>query len=340
MQTFEAIDNKIKDGIYLWGACTNGIWVLDFCNSHGIKVLGFLDSDAQKHGKIVSGVPCISYQEYIERNDDRVILVTTKHFVSDVLKDYIDDEHFYAFDCWFAQKNESAYRKLSFEDDRSYKTLDAVLLCMIKSNVKELYNVATGKQYFGISPFWGNDNEIFVDLGAYTGETIEQFINSVGGSFNRVYAFEPSEKQYNAMQIRKKRLCEEWAIEPEKIVTEKACVGDKDGYLYLDNSTVSTNDHISDSGTEKVRSETIDTYFKDKDISFLKADIEGAEYGMLKNAETVIRRCRPKLAICVYHRPDDLLNIYNFIDGLNLGYKFRLRHHSCEVTETVLYCYI
>lgn len=340
MCTFDYVKKNIKNGVYLWGAGANGIWVLDFCHDNGINVVGFIDSDTKKHGKIFGGVECISYHEYKERNDNKLVLVVTKHFVNDVLEEHSDDEHFYAFDAWLAQKYDADYRKLVFEDEKSYRTLDAVLACMKNISVKELYDVAEGKQYFCISPFWGKNNETFVDLGAYTGETAEQFINSVGGSFKKIYAFEPSEKQFNAMQIRKKRLCEEWAIEPEKIVTEKCCVGNVNGYLCFDNSTVSTNNRISENGSEQVRSVTIDSYFADKDITFLKADIEGAELEMLKNGEQVIRRCRPKLAICVYHRPDDLLNIYRFVNELGLGYKFKLRHHSCEVTETVLYCYI
>lgn len=72
-------------------------------------------------------------------------------------------------------------------------------------------------------------------------------------------------------------------------------------------------------------------------IDFIKMDIEGAELEALKGAENTIRRDRPKLAISVYHNLHDFWTIPQWIDGLNLGYRFYLRHFTIHHEETVLF---
>lgn len=75
-----------------------------------------------------------------------------------------------------------------------------------------------------------------------------------------------------------------------------------------------------------------------KGVTLIKMDIEGAELRALKGAKDVIMKNRPKLAICVYHRKEHIIEIYQWIKSLNLGYKFYLRHpwrHS--MLDTVLF---
>jgi len=72
-------------------------------------------------------------------------------------------------------------------------------------------------------------------------------------------------------------------------------------------------------------------------IDFIKMDIEGSELSALRGAESTIRRCRPKLAISLYHRSEDFFAIPSWIDSLDLGYRFFLEHYSIHHEETVLF---
>ncbi len=82
----------------------------------------------------------------------------------------------------------------------------------------------------------------------------------------------------------------------------------------------------------------IDTIAKDEGITFIKMDIEGSELEALKGAQNVIINCCPKLAICVYHKSEDLFTIISYIHSISKGkYRYYLRHHSDNLTETVLY---
>jgi len=72
-------------------------------------------------------------------------------------------------------------------------------------------------------------------------------------------------------------------------------------------------------------------------LDFIKMDIEGSELSALQGAETSIRRWQPKLAISLYHRPEDFFSIPLWIDSLGVGYRFFLDHYSIHNEETVLY---
>jgi FkbM family methyltransferase len=72
-------------------------------------------------------------------------------------------------------------------------------------------------------------------------------------------------------------------------------------------------------------------------VDFIKMDIEGAELNALRGAEASIRRHRPKLAISLYHNPEDIETIPRYLSGLGLGYRFYLDHHTIYQNETVLF---
>ena len=75
-------------------------------------------------------------------------------------------------------------------------------------------------------------------------------------------------------------------------------------------------------------------------VDFIKMDIEGSELGALRGAEATIRHWRPKLAISLYHRPEDFFSIPSWIDSLGVGYRLFLEHYSIHHEETVLYAVV
>ena len=90
----------------------------------------------------------------------------------------------------------------------------------------------------------------------------------------------------------------------------------------------------------QVTTVSIDDLVKEKKLArvdFIKMDIEGAELNALKGAEQTIRTFRPRLAISVYHKENDLTEIPEYLNALGLGYKFFLDHFTIHTEETVLF---
>lgn len=89
--------------------------------------------------------------------------------------------------------------------------------------------------------------------------------------------------------------------------------------------------------TIRIQANSIDNICAEDKVTFIKMDIEGSELEALKGAATVIKRDKPRLAICVYHRPEDLYEIPFWIKETVPEYKLYLRHHSDGLCETVIY---
>jgi FkbM family methyltransferase len=92
------------------------------------------------------------------------------------------------------------------------------------------------------------------------------------------------------------------------------------------------------SGERAATSETIDRLRASRGlarIDFIKLDVEGAELEVLRGAEETLHSCRPRLAVAVYHRIEDLVEIPRFLSAL--GYELFLDHVAAGPYETVLF---
>jgi len=173
--------------------------------------------------------------------------------------------------------------------------------------------------------------DIILDIGACFGDTAFWFRKYVGDE-GKIYAFEPV--NYN-LDILKEN------IEKNKItniIPQKLALDDTEGEFQIVGAGGVAK--LSSYGSEKVKVTTIDKFVEDQKIdrvNFIKMDIEGAELSALKGGKNTIKKFKPKLAICVYHKGDDLITIPNYIKSVNKDYKFYLRHNSPWLGETVLY---
>jgi FkbM family methyltransferase len=75
-------------------------------------------------------------------------------------------------------------------------------------------------------------------------------------------------------------------------------------------------------------------------INYIKLDIEGAEMEAILGAKESIMRFKPKLAISLYHKPNDLFEIILYIRKNFPFYSCFLDHYTIHEEETVLYCSI
>lgn len=240
---------------------------------------------------------------------------------------------------------ETVYHQL-LDDECSRKTYLSVLMSRLTCDMAYLREVFVKNQYFEVPEFYGaGTKDIFVDCGAYVGDTLENFIVNRAGLFEKVYSFEPAEKTYKALCKRKRRLLDEWALDEGQIIAEQKIVSDSSGFLaFLCNAAGESSNRIikNDIDAEKrTESVSLDDYFGDKEgkPTFIKADIEGAEMDLIKGARNIIEDSCPLLSICIYHKAEDLYEIPLMLKRLNPGYKMAVRHHMPNYYETVLYCY-
>lgn len=112
------------------------------------------------------------------------------------------------------------------------------------------------------------------------------------------------------------------------------------GALRFNEASLTGSSRITGTGEKEIKVVSIDDMVGDDKVTFIKMDIEGSEMEALDGAKKTIERCKPKLAISIYHREDDLWEIPYYILSKYPWYKIYIRHYSLTVTETVMYATI
>lgn len=186
------------------------------------------------------------------------------------------------------------------------------------------------EQYFDKEFMKPQNNEIFVDAGAFDCDTAIQFISWCNGKYEKIYSFEPDEKNYE--------LCKESIKKNDihQIELVNAGLSDINQTLSFSNEG-SGGSCLVEESNYKVKVVSLDSFLQGKKATFIKMDIEGSELQALKGASETIKNFRPRLAISLYHKPEDIVNIPMYIKSLDENYRFYIRHYSNFGLETVLY---
>lgn len=179
-------------------------------------------------------------------------------------------------------------------------------------------------------------NDVVLDCGACLCDTALFFALATGKG-GQVISFEPIPSN---LAVATKNL----QLNPylaERIVLVEAATGREQGTVdFMDWGPASHRDPREGFPIMTVPITTLDSTVKSYNlprVDFIKMDIEGAELEALQGAEGILRKFRPKLAISLYHRPEDFMQIPAWIHSLKLGYNFFLQHHYVNQFETVLY---
>lgn len=185
-------------GLYLFGAGFIGAWSVGYLNALGICVNGFIDSNPKKWGSLVSGVKVCSPTE-VAVSDPKCILITSRHHVKAVKESLSSFASMKLSVDAFTVHNEgqekiSAIGDLFGSDSQSMGTFYAIVVSMLVGETRHLARYSDNRPFFDRFGFYNRDGEIFVDAGAYVGDSLERFIWSVNGAFNHIYAFEPGKK--------------------------------------------------------------------------------------------------------------------------------------------------
>ncbi|MDR1720023.1 MAG: FkbM family methyltransferase [Dysgonamonadaceae bacterium] len=185
-------------------------------------------------------------------------------------------------------------------------------------------------QYFPPGIIATTSDEVFVDGGGFIGDTVINFVEQTKGAFNKIYVFEPISGIYQQAVKNTAHL-------KDKIVLYNAG-------LYSEHTKTVFEDNGSGSraaraGKEIVTLVKFDEHLPEAErsqVTYIKLDIEGSEMKALEGMKETIATFKPKLAICIYHRPADLWEIPLYIHRLNPDYKLYIRQHH-HIFETVFY---
>ncbi len=184
--------------------------------------------------------------------------------------------------------------------------------------------------YFGVNFISYEDSEIFVDAGCKNLGSTMGLLRKCK-RLEKVYAFEPDPSNYqDCLRRKEKEGLSQVNIYPYGTWNKSerlAFAANGDG-----------TSCISNNGKTSIDAVAIDEIVDESDrVTFIKMDVEGAELKSLEGAKHTIQKNRPKLAICIYHKPEDMITLPLYIKSLVPEYQLYMRHHGNATNETVLY---
>ena len=220
---------------------------------------------------------------------------------------------------------EKAYSLLS--DKQSQKVFESIVRFQITGDLNCCFDCETEKdEAFEILDL--GENESFLDLGAYRGDTVEEFLKHAK-SYKKIVAVEPDKRTFRKLQTNCKNLNNFTAL--NNAVWSHNCTLRFDGNKGRGASAKAEGEEISAINTDYI----FETY---GEFTYLNIDVEGAENEMLRGAVSALKT-KPKLCMAAYHRSEDIFELINKINSINPGYKIYLRHHPhISFWDTNIYC--
>lgn len=250
-------------------------------------------------------------------NRHRVIMPSVPVFGDNIFnKDFLKDN---------LQSIEKAYSLLI--DEKSRKVFENIIRFQITGDLNCCFGCESPKdEAFTILSL--GENESFLDLGAYRGDTVEEFLKYTK-SYEKIIAVEPDKRTFKKLQIYCESIKNCTAL--NNAVWSCNCIVGFDGNKGRGAS--------AKTGSEEIQAICVDRIFEEYgNFTYLNIDIEGAESEMLCGAVNALGH-KPKLCIAAYHRSEDIFELINRINSINPDYKIYLRHHPhISFWDTNIYC--
>ncbi len=216
-------------------------------------------------------------------------------------------------------------------DERSRTNLQNLVNYRISRDLRYLTGMEETNQYFPPKDDFSvsrGGTDVFLDLGAYDGDSLRAFIQYVGGKYRKIIAVEASRKNYERL------------VENTRELANIRCINLG---VYKEKAQISfevndaKNSFASKTGTAVIDVDSVDHILAGEKVTMVKMDIEGAEYDALLGMKGTLR-FHPILMVSMYHKVEDLFRLQLLIEKMCPGvYHYYIRHYSPTIIETVLY---
>ena len=193
---------------------------------------------------------------------------------------------------------------------------------------KNYPNYSTHDIYFPKDIIELSNEECFIDCGAYNGDTIANFLEHVK-EYKNIVAFEPDKNNFTDLKKNTRNMV-------NVTLYEYGCWNQKDILRFNEGNDLGSK--VDGNSNMEINVIDLDSIAECNNATFIKMDIEGSELEALKGAKNIIKNNKPKLAICLYHSDNDMIDIIEYIHKTYPDYKIFVRQHSNIESDTVMYC--
>lgn len=320
----------IQKPILLYGMGNGAEKIMNELQSRKIPVAGIFASDGFVRGHSFMGLPVLSYTQAKERFGAMCVLLcfgSQRPEVIENIRAVADEQELYApdvpviggglFTRSYTVQHRAELEKVytSLADEQSRLVFRNVIEYKLTGRIEPLFACESTPQeaYHNILSL-GKD-EIYMDLGAYTGDTIREFLGE-SGEYRAIYAVEPDPKTFAKLLRNTASLhdCTCWNL------------GIHSTYAQLPFAARAGRNSALDREGRTAEMDSVDHILAGREVTYVKMDVEGQETAAIAGAQDTITRWKPKMLISAYHRTEDLFTLPLRVLALREDYRIYLRH--------------
>ena len=325
--------------IVLYGMGNGADKILDWCEENKVSVKGVFASDEFVRGQEFRGFTVERYAALKARLGEELLVVIAfaserpevlARFVELAAEQEVVAPHLPLFDeaetvsrAWLkkhAEELQNVYERLA--DEQSRKVFAATLNYKLSGKISYLFECATERETDLRELIAPSEQECYLDLGAYNGDTIQELGRLTSFQWQQVLAVEPDRRNCRKLRM----LAEALAQRGLAVEVHESGIWSSVGELSFSDSGGRQSTFVGAS-KRMVPVTTIDAVASGRSISYIKMDVEGAEAQALAGGAGTIREYKPKLFVAAYHYDVDLLRLPKIIWELEPNYKIYFRKH-------------
>lgn len=324
--------------IVVYGTGNGGDKVFDCCQKSGLHVSAVFASDDHATEKTFHDLPVGTYDSVMERYPDGVILVAFGTYDMEIVQRirqmgenhevFVPDVPLFGgeiFSREYLSTNESVIQKARslLSDEWSCNVFDAMVRAKCSGRLEDYLSADTPRSA-DLKLLNLGKEEAYLDLGAYNGDTIEEFLELTAENYASITAFEPNAQNYRKLQT--------YAASKENLKLYPFASWNEPAVLTFSGKGGRMCAKVPELPGQYKHLREVEAIAVDslqKDFSYVKMDVEGAELETLLGIKETINRCHPKLLISCYHRTDDFIRLPLQLEELCPGYRMYLRRNPC-----------
>jgi len=340
---WENLQNE-KRPIFIYGMGDGALKIMSVFRKKGIRVEGIFASDDFVRGHSFEGFRVQKLSEIESAYDDFVIvlafaasyqeLVDRIYKIAEKHKLYVPDVPVtgsgiftYEYCLKNARKIQQVYDNLA--DDYSKVVYANIINFKISGDIRYLTNVTTPKAEIYRNIIKPTTTEVYVDLGAYNGDTIKELLEFTKGHYSEIYALEPDKKNFKKLS--------KFVDGMERIHIYNNAVWCTDTEVPF-SSKAGRQSAIDASVSTTIETRSVDSILGQNPATIIKMDVEGFEREAIWGCSYTISHSAPRMMVALYHRNEDIFELPLLIKTLNPNYKLYIRHQLyIPAWETNLY---
>ena len=332
-----------KIPLVIWGGGSMSQSVRNLLKKEGIAITACWIDNCSKN-EIIDGIPVMELEDIHKKiNRFNVVCGHSRYELADEVKEkfeFINEIYCLVNVCYgqwrritydFIVQYASEYKKTYeiLEDDKSRKCMTAFLNCKLNENHRYLLPCCDEKISYFKNPFFQiTEREAYVDVGAYNGDTIEEFLKTVS-SYDHIYALEPEKNNYlELVKYGKLHQLNNVVYYP---------YGSWNDNVILKFMETEESSSIKEDGGTTLRVFKLDTLLSGKKITLIKINFLNGVGETLQGAERILREQKPKLAITVGFDEWGVMKIPRIIKRINSDYKIYLRYETPMPARLILF---